>query len=173
MTWGVEDRVKDEKTTKMTKMTPRCPGCVRHHCLELLATKTVNAVSIKKAPARSPKSLAIFKLKRSGLTSQNWDHAAIHTAASVQDFQRLRRHKDDPLPALFARFFPRALFSLSQSEVSSWLASCCPWTASRRSVMGSSEPSLKVSSPIPFGGRWPCAKSMSISAVTRSVKVLK
>ncbi len=67
------------------------------------------------------KSLAIFTPKRSGLSSQDWflkrDDSKVHTAASVQDFNSWRRHKDCPLPALITWYCPSGLISALENEV--------------------------------------------------------
>ncbi len=63
--------------------------------------KTVHAVNIKKALA---KSLAIFKLQKSRMLSQDRilyrDEAPVHTTATVQLFKWQQRHQDDSPPTL-------------------------------------------------------------------------
>jgi hypothetical protein len=44
-------------------------------------------------------------------------HTYVHTAALVQDFKSWQRHKDDPLPTLFAKNYPSRLSSLLECEV--------------------------------------------------------
>ncbi len=60
-------------------------------------------------------------LKRSGLSSQDLflsrDDASVCAAASVQDFKRHQRCKDDTLYALFARFLHSRLVYVWESEV--------------------------------------------------------
>jgi hypothetical protein len=75
-------------------------------------SKTVIAVYIKKALA---KPLAIFKPKRSILSSQDWilyiDDALVHTAASVQQFRnRGKGVKTIRHLALFTQYRPSRLF---------------------------------------------------------------
>jgi hypothetical protein len=73
--------------------------------------------SSKKALA---KSLAIFTPKRSVLSAHDWflyrDDASVHAYASVWDFKRQQRCKDDPLTALCARDRPNRLV-VSEREI--------------------------------------------------------
>jgi hypothetical protein len=64
---------------------------------------------MKKAQATS---LAVFKLRRSGLSSQDWflmQH--VHTSASVQESLAAKWLKTTPPPTLFAGYHPIRCFS--------------------------------------------------------------
>jgi hypothetical protein len=99
------------KIIKMIKRTANGLVSVVGCSLEF-GGKTDSVGCFKKALARS---LAIFMPKRSRLTFQDWflskDDSQVHAAASVWDFKRRRRHKDDPLTALFIRNHPSGLVS--------------------------------------------------------------
>ncbi len=109
--------VIEEKCQKFPK-GPRRSGFCYRRSLESLAAKP------SMQPASRwlwPGSLAIFMPKGTRLLSQDWflywDDDAVHADASVQDFKRWRRHPDDPLTTLFARYRPSGLVSESEREV--------------------------------------------------------
>jgi hypothetical protein len=114
-------------------------------------SKTVNVAYIKKA---LPKYKSIFKPKSPRSSSHDWflyKDDAVHAEASVQDFKWQRRCEEDPPPALYTRYCPNRLFSLSEGEDAAGWHLIVPGEP-RRSGMGLSEPSPRTSPPPPFGG---------------------